>query len=221
MLGAEEKIKYAIELNPQAEEVHYLYSFFLVTRGRFDEAIAEAKLALELDPLSLRLHQHLGTTFYYARRYDEAIERYQQTLQLDSDNASVREVLGDAFEQKGLREEALGEWQRAMVLGGDEELATLLRDHNARAGFAAAMRAVAQKKLERVCQRREQGGYVPTIELVRAHVRMHDQEKAFAALAKACAERNVFALLLKSDPFYDGLRTDRRFAAILKRNGLQ
>ncbi|MBA3832081.1 MAG: winged helix-turn-helix domain-containing protein [Chthoniobacterales bacterium] len=61
--GAEKEIENAIELNPRGEEVHYLYSFFLITRGRFEQAIAEANLALELDPLLLRLHQHLGFTF--------------------------------------------------------------------------------------------------------------------------------------------------------------
>ncbi len=218
--GAEMGIKRAIELNPRGEEVHYLYSFFLITRGRFEEAITEAQLALELDPLSLRIHQHLGVTFYHARRYDEAIERYQQTLRLDSDIASLHEALGDAFEQKGLPEQAIGEWHKAMELSGDEELAELLRTHYERNGFAAALRAVAQKKLERLYLRQEQGTYVPTIEFVRAYLMMGDREKAFAALPKAAEERNVFALLLQSDPIYDPLREDPRFTDILKRNGL-
>lgn len=219
--GAEEKIKYAIELNPQVEEVHYLYSFFLVTRGRFDEAIAEAKLALELDPLSLRLHQHLGTTFYYARRYDEAIERYQQTLQLDPNHASVHETLGDALERREQYAEAISEWQKAMALGGDDELAVLLEGTYADAGFAEAIRAVTRIKLERLNERRAKGGYIPEMDYTRAYVRLDEKEQAWASLSRACAERNVFALLLKTDPFYDSLREDGRFTAMLKRHGLQ
>jgi tetratricopeptide (TPR) repeat protein len=61
----------------------YLYSFFLVAIGRFEEALPGAQRALELDPLSVRVHQHVGATFYYARRYDEAISRYKEALELD------------------------------------------------------------------------------------------------------------------------------------------
>ncbi len=99
-------------------------------------------------------------------------------------------------------------------------MAGLLCTHRAKSGFAAALRAVAQKKLERLRQRQAQGEYVPAMEFVRAYLRLDDPEKTFAALAKACAERNVFALLLKSDPAYDRLRKDRRFTTILERNGL-
>lgn len=217
---AENEIRQAIELNPQGEEVHYLYSFFLVTRGRFEEAIAEAERALELDPLLLRLHQHLGFTLYHARRYDEAIARFQQTLRLDADVAALHELLGDVFEQKDRSDEAIAEWEKAMRLGGDEELAERLRAAHARDGFAAAMRAVAGKKLERLRQRQAQGDYVPAIEFARAYLRLEDEEKTFAALARAGAEHNVFALLLKSDPLYDRLRKDDRFTAILGHNKL-
>jgi serine/threonine-protein kinase len=219
-VGAEKEIRTAMELNPRAEEVHYLYSFFLITRGRFEEAIAEAHRALELDPLLLRLHQHLGFTFYHARCYDEAIARFQQTLRLDADVAALHELLGDTLEQKGRYEEAVGEWIKALRLGGDDELAELLCAAYAKSGLAAATRALAGKKLERLRRRQAQGEYVPAIEFARVYLRLEDHEKTFAALDLAAAERNVFALLLKSDPFYDRLRKSRRFRAILTRNGL-
>lgn len=218
--GAEREIRHAIELNPAFEEVHYLYSFFLVAMGRFDEAIAEGRRALELDPLSVRITQHLGNSFYYARRYDEAIAQYQQALELDPNNASVHESLGDALERKELPGDAAPEWQRAMTLAGDDELAALLGRAYAKGGFARAVRAVAKKQLERLKERTGMGGYVPAIRYARAYVRLGDAEQAFQWLRKACDERNVFALLINSDPFYDNLRADARFAAILKRIGL-
>ena len=219
--GAEGEITRGIELNPTFEEAHYLYSFFLVAMGRFDEALAEARRALQLDPLSARIHQHLGTTFYYARNYDEAISQYEQTLELDPDNSSVHEALGDAFERKELRQEAIREWQKAMTLRADEELSTVLGSTYAKGGLAPAMRAVTQRKLERLNKRREIGNYVPAIDYVRAYVRLGDKKHALQALSAACEERNVFALLLNRDPFYDSLRQDARFPAILNRNGLQ
>lgn len=101
-VAAEQEISRALKLNPRFQEAHYLYSFFLSTRGRFDEGIAEAKLALELDPFSLRLNHHLGNSYYLARRFDEAIGQYQQAVELDTKNPSLHESLGDAYEQNGL-----------------------------------------------------------------------------------------------------------------------
>jgi DNA-binding winged helix-turn-helix (wHTH) protein/tetratricopeptide (TPR) repeat protein len=218
--GAERDIRHAIELNPKFDEVHYLYSFYLVAMGRFDEAIAEAKRALELDPLSLRITQHLGHSFYYARRYDEAIAQYQQALELDPNNASAHESLGEALERKELPGEAIAAWQRAMTLAGDNELAALLGSASAKSGFARAVRAVAKKKLERLNERTQKGGYVPAIQYARAYVRLGDKDHAFEWLGKACDERNVFALLIAIDPFYDRLRKDVRFTAIRKKVGL-
>jgi serine/threonine-protein kinase len=72
--GTEKEAKRSIELNPRFDEIHFMYSFFLVVMRRFDEAIAEGKLALACDPFSVRISQHLGSAFYNARRYDEAIQ---------------------------------------------------------------------------------------------------------------------------------------------------
>ncbi|MBV9126631.1 MAG: winged helix-turn-helix domain-containing protein, partial [Verrucomicrobia bacterium] len=165
--GAEDEIRYAVELNPNYTETHYLYSFFLVTRRRFDEAIAEAKFALELDPLSLRLHQHLGTSYYYAQRYDEAVKRFQRTLELDADADAVHAALGDTFEQSGLHDLAIAHWEKASRLHGDDALATLLVETYRQVGFSAAIRAVAQERLQQLNHRRANGSYLPEIEFTR------------------------------------------------------
>lgn len=217
---AEREIRRAIDLNPKFEEVHYLYSFYLIVMERFDEAIAEGKRALELDPFSLRISHHLGNTFYHARRYNEGIAQYQQALELAPNNASVHESLGDAFETMKLRREAITEWQTAMTLAGDNELTASLGKTYAKGGFARALHAVTQKKLDRLKGKTGKGDYVPAIDYARAYVRLGDKEEAFQWLGRASEERNVFALLIRSDPFYDSLREDPRFDPIIKRIGL-
>jgi DNA-binding winged helix-turn-helix (wHTH) protein/tetratricopeptide (TPR) repeat protein len=211
---AEKEIRRALALNPQFEEVHYLYSFYLIVTGRVKEAIEEGRRALELDPLSVRINQHLGNSYYQARQYNEAIVQYREALELDPQNASVHESLGDALEKNELPDEAVAEWQRAMILAGDNELAATVRSAQAK-GFAAAVGAVEQKKLERLGQKSERGEYVPAISYARAYLRLGDKKQAFQWLKAAGEERNVFALLLKSDPFYDSIREDPRFGAIL------
>ena len=217
-VAAEQEIRRALELNPRFQEIHYLYSFFLLTRGRFDEAIAEGRFALELDPFSLRLNHHFGNIYYLARRYDEAIGQYQQTVELDAKNPALHESLGDAFEQKGLYDEAVAEWQRTMELSSDTEGAALLGEcATPKMGLTKLVSAVAQKKLQRLNERLERGEYIAAIHFTRVYVRLGETEQAFAWLEKACEERNVFPLLLHADPCYDSLRPDPRFAALLRR----
>jgi hypothetical protein len=79
---------------------------------------------------------------------------------------------------------------------------------------------VTRERLARIEAASRQGGYVPAIEYVRAYVRLGDRERAFEWLTRAGAERNVSPLLVNSDPFYDSLRDDPRFAAFVRSTGL-
>src|SRR5581483_1860580 len=99
--ATEREARRAVELNPKFQEIHYLYSNYLLTKGQFDAAIGEAQKAVELDPLSVRVSNNLAFCYYLARRYDEAVAQFEQALELDEHNPMVHEGLADALEQKG------------------------------------------------------------------------------------------------------------------------
>jgi len=201
--AAESAAKRGIELNPQFDEMHYFYSFYLMVMGRFDEAFAECKRALACDPFSLRINHHFGSIFFYAGRYEEAILQYQQTIELDPRNALVHESLGDAYEWNGQPAEAMQAWQRAMVLIGDLEMAGILRDNSA---LDVAVRAMAKKTLERLRARVQSNEYVPAILFARAYVRLGDKDAARVWLGRASEERSVFALTIEREPLFRGMQ---------------
>jgi hypothetical protein len=87
----------------------------------------------------------------------------------------------------------------------------------AREGFSGAVRAIATKKLERLTHRKDNGDYIPTINFARAHLRAGDRVQALQYLKLACEERNVYSLMICSDPLYDPLRTEQRFMRLLQR----
>jgi DNA-binding winged helix-turn-helix (wHTH) protein/tetratricopeptide (TPR) repeat protein len=209
--GAESEAKRGIELNPQFDEIHYFYSFYLLVMGRFEEALAECRRALACDPFSIRINQHLGSTLYYASRYDEAIRQYQQTIELEPNNHSAHQFLGDAYEQNGMYSDAIEEWHRAMTLANDGELAAILKSGYAEPGFSNAVQAVALKTIERLNDRAQKGEYVPAIHFARAYVRLDEKDQAIRWLIQSCEERNVYALMIARDPLYNILRTDPRF----------
>ena len=215
--GAEQEAKRAIELNSGFDEIHYLYSFYLLALGRFDESISEANRALDCNPFSVRISQHLGQSLYCARRYDEAIRQFAKTLQLDSNCIDAYESFGDAYEGKGQYHEAVAHWNKAMILAGDEELSATLSSVYAKEGFSSAVRAVATKKLERLKHRKDNGDYIPAMNFARAHLRAGDRVQALQYLKLACEERNVYSLMIGSDPLYDPLRTEQRFIRLLQR----
>ena len=191
-----------------------------MAKGRFDEAISERRDALTLDPLSTRYITNLGEAYYFAKRYNEAIGQYRQALELDPKDALVHEWLGDAYQRVGDERGALAEWRTALTLRGDAAVAKRISEISATRGFAAAVRALAQSKLERCIRQKNRGEFVPAIDYARAYISLNQAEKAIEWLEKASRERNRFVFFLNTDPFYDPLRGDARFDAIAKSVGV-
>ena len=218
--AAEKNIERALELNPRFQEAHFIQSFFLLMRGRFDQAIAEARRAVELDPFSPRLLNHLGLSYYIARRFAEAINAFTQAVEFDPKNPLLHDVLGDAQLCAGLPAEAVNSWKTGLECVGAAEAAQLLSETFAKDGIERTLPLFAQMKLQNLKARRERGDYVPEIHFVRALVAVGDVEAAVARFAKACEERNVFPLLVHADPFYDNLRADQRVTDVLERSNL-
>jgi TolB-like protein/Tfp pilus assembly protein PilF len=218
--GAEQELQCALALNSNTAEVHSVYGLLHRLLLRFDEAIAAARRALKIDPLSVRFARNVGNILYHARRYDEAIDQYREALELDSRDVILHQDLADAYERAGAHDEAVLEWQKAIELAGDADGASMMGRVYATNGFAAAVETATRAKLERLDASAARGEFVPAMEYARSFVRLGDTDRAFAWLAKACDERNAFALYLNTDPLYDVLRADRRFAESLRGSGL-
>jgi adenylate cyclase len=213
--AAERYFHRGFELSPNFAEMHHHYALCLVLFGRNEEALAEAQRALELDPLSPRFNWNLARLLFFMRQYDRAIDQHRKTLELDPNDAMTHEWLGFAYEKKGMQKEAIAEWSRALTLSGEDPQASLLQRTYATAGFDAAVRALAQQKLERLNERTGRGQYVAAVEFVIAYLRLDDKEQAFAWLAKAADERNRLAFEIKVNPIFDPLRSDPRFERLM------
>jgi tetratricopeptide (TPR) repeat protein len=218
--AAERYFRRGIELDPNFTEIHNHYALCLYLFGRNEEALAEVQRAVELEPLSLRFNLSRAGILFSLRQYDRAIDQLRKTLELEPNFALAHEWLGDAYEQKGMHSEAIAEWGKALTLSGEGELASTLERSYAASGFEMAVRALAQKKLERLNEKTGRGDYVPAIEYVTVYTRLGEKEQAFAWLTKAVEERNRFALKIKVEPIFDSLRSDPRFAELMRRIGL-
>ncbi len=212
--GVEREYKRAIEVNPSYASVHQWYGIYLSNKGQFDEALAEMKRAQELEPLSLNINNNLAYQFSFKRQYDEAIQQFRKTLELDPNFARAHTGLGRVYVQEGRFEEAIAELQKAVSLSGQPEpvLKAVLGHTYAISGKRDEARKVLDEMVE-LSKRR----YVSAYAIAMVYAGLGEKEQAFASLEKAYGERAGRLQYLRADREWDSLRSDSRFADLLRR----
>ncbi len=217
--GGEKEFQRAIELNPAYAIAHFWHALALMSLGRSEEAVAEQKRALQLDPLSLIINRVLGVLFYDARHYDQAIKQTQLTLEMDPNFAMVNWTLCQAYLQKSMYKQGIAECEKDLAISPRHPYAISGLGY----AYAVAGRsAEAQKVLDQLNAISKEK-YVPAVSRVGVYVGLGEKEKAFEWLGKAYEDRSIgstFAMI-KMDPIFDPLRSDPRFADLLRRMNLQ
>lgn len=214
--GGETEFNRAIELNPNDANAHHLHAALgFRLRGKLEEAIAEDKRALELDPLSVVINWSLGMNYFQARRYDQAIEQERKTLDLDPNFFLAHDTIGASDVEKSMYKEGIAELDKALAVTPGNVLGLMSLG---RAYALAGRRADAEKVLDQLNEfsKRE---YVPAITRVTVYAALGEKDKAFEWLEKGYDER--FLIHIKTEPAFDPLRSDPRFADLLRRMNLQ
>jgi len=217
--GAEHSFRRGIELNPGNAELHRFYAEFCRSQGRWDDAITELKSALELDPLSLAINKSLGVAYYWSKRYDQALEQLQKTLELDSEFADAHDSIADVYTRKGMYKEAIDETALYLKLSGDESGSVDLTREFEKSGYARAIEYLYEKQLE-ILKANSEEGYISPMFFVFTYTHLNQKDEAFHWLEEAYKERTPWLVFLKTDPQFDGLRSDPRFTALMKKVGL-
>jgi TolB-like protein/DNA-binding winged helix-turn-helix (wHTH) protein len=216
--GAEKEYKRAIEINPRSSEAHFAYAEYLDSvEGGLDsvgdtaDAKKERELAQALDPardFSANAGQQRS-----GRTVDE--ERHALEEMSPTDPFALA-VMGKDYAIAGRFKEAVEMYERCLILYGWTDMAELMKHADARRGprFALEewMRAGEAYEAKR--------GGVSVVPMAFTYASLGNKDRAFAWLDKAVAQRNWMIIYLKKDNVWDPLRTDPRFAALLKRVGL-
>ena len=209
-VGAEREIKRALELNPSYATAHQRYAFHLVCMGRPREAVAAIERARQLDPLSPRINSNVGLFRFFARDYEGAAEAYRKAMDLDP--GSAFSGLAYVYSAQGRHAEATAAADEGVKLS---PLRGLL---NQASVYAAAGRK--EEARAQLARREASTSYVEPTVLALAYTALGEKERALAVLEKGFAERSLFAFGLKGNPGFDPLRSDPRFADLLRRMGL-
>jgi serine/threonine protein kinase/Flp pilus assembly protein TadD len=210
---AEREFKLAIELLPNDSFAPALYAEMLSLQGRHDEAIAQASRARELDPISGVNDLQYSRAFLYARQYQKAVAAFQQSLEVNPKFWPLNLFLGATYELQGLYPQALQELRKAQ---GPTEEATSAIGHV----YAISGNKIEANRILDALLARAKSRYLPASYIARVYVGLGDKEKAFAWLEKAYAARDSQLEFLGVEQFYDPLRSDPRFADLLRRVNL-
>jgi TolB-like protein/tRNA A-37 threonylcarbamoyl transferase component Bud32 len=214
--SAEREFRRAILLNPKYPVAHAWYSAYLAAMGREKEAIAEGRRAQELDPLSLITNAALARPFYNARRYDEAIIQSRKTLEIDPHFARAHYWLGLAYEQKSMFDQAIAAFQEAISNSDSVPIYVAAAGHAYAAWGRRAKALSVLAGLEELSRRR----YVSAYDIATIHIGLGDTALALQWLERAYHERSDGLVHLGVDPRWDGMRSNQRFAHLVRRVGL-
>jgi eukaryotic-like serine/threonine-protein kinase len=213
--AAETEFTRAIESNPNYAEAHHQYGWLLAYLGRNAEARKEMERAQQLDPLSLVIGTDLNVPYYLAREYDRSIEQSRKVLAFDPSFFLAHYTVGWASIQKRDYTTAVTELQKARSIEDKPWIIGTLGYAYAASGDTVRARAVL-KELSQLAEHRQ----VNTFWLAMTHMALGERDQTFQLLDRCYEERSPWLAWLKVDPALDPLRSDPRFADLLRRMGL-
>jgi TolB-like protein/Tfp pilus assembly protein PilF len=206
---AEAEIQKGLALDPSSPYAHQVASWLNMEMGRIQEAVTEGRKAVELDPLSSFYNSMLGYTYYYQRDYNHAIEQQNKTLEIDPNHAGAIWCIAQAYEQMGNYKQAVEQSAKFEQLRGNDSRAKNFREIFEKSGHAGILREYA--KISEAA-----GDHYGA---ATSYAMLGEKDAAFAALEQAAAAGNHIDTL-KLDPALDNIRSDPRYADLLRRIGL-
>jgi serine/threonine protein kinase/tetratricopeptide (TPR) repeat protein len=206
---AKASIEKALALDPNSALAHDIACVFAYEMGRSSEAIAECRKAVELDPLSPLLNYDLASAYYLAREYDQSLQQARRILEIDPRYSEAIKTIGYVYEVTGNYKGAIDQWVKNEQVLGNEQRAQELRRVFEKTGYQGYLRKDAKDK-------EAEGNYY---DAACDYALLGARDNALVALERAvdAGEQIDF---LKLDPDLDNVRSDPRYADLLRRIGL-
>lgn len=213
---AEAEYRSALDLNPNNAGALAELASWLVCQGRSDEAVSAMERAQALDPVAVS-GDSVSRILFFAHRYSEAIRESRSSLALHPDDPYILTGLGFALIANNRPSDAIPVLEKAMALSHGSPFTSGIL---VRAYAHAGRRAEALRLLDELKARRR-NGYVPAAAFVNAYLGLGDNEQAFYWLEQAYREKSNILQFVKVHPYFDPIRSDPRFADLVRRVGLE
>jgi TolB-like protein/DNA-binding winged helix-turn-helix (wHTH) protein/tetratricopeptide (TPR) repeat protein len=212
-----ESLRRALELNPNLATAHLRYAWCLTSYGQLNDAVREMKRAQELDPLSATNSTALGILLTFTGEFNDALAYCARAAELEPTNYLVRCNLASTYGLNGMFQQAIDQYRMAGELNlerkGDTlaSIATVLT--------SAGRKSEADSMMPEILELATTGKTDPYNIAILCAAR-GDKEEGFKWLAKALASRQTMSGVVRYDPLLEPLRSDSRFAELLRRHNM-
>ena len=204
----------AMKLNPEEPLVLTMYSLYLSTCGRHDDAVTLALKARKLDPLSPFVGVGVGWAYHFAGRHDAVIREMTDLLSVHPTMAEAGNLLASSFLDVGRHDEALGIMARQPCWNLTFD-ADAMRKALTSGGAAAMYR-------EQLDQMYRMPGLPPSLGFLFAiiHTKLGEIDRALDHLERMVDTHSGGVVFLGFDPCLSRLRGNPRYDALVARTGI-
>jgi serine/threonine-protein kinase len=217
LAGGLRSLRKAIELNPGLAVAHDRLGRVLYALERHPEAIAAVNKAVSLDPLSMFIRTSAGDAHYYAREYEKSVMHYRMALELDPRFDGAHTDLARSLEALGKFDEARAEYEEGRRLSGGVAGPSFGLAHlEAASGNTTEARRILAELTDARSRR-----VVSAWGIAAVHASLGDADEAFRWFEIAIEERAAGMILLRVHPRLDPIRSDPRYAPLVRRVGLE
>ena len=213
---SEVEFRRAFELNPNYAFAHDQFGLGLAFQGRLDESIAESRRAAELDPLAPQVPIDAIFAFAWQGNHQAAREHATRAADLDPTFFFPSWAYGWIDIQAGKVKDAVPQLQKAKAMGSPTFVSAWL----AYAYGASGDRARALTELEDLKKASLRGSATP-FNLALVSLGLGDHARAVSYLEQAHASDSQWLGWLGLDRAFDPLRSEPRFAALVRKLGLE
>jgi len=213
---AERELKLAIELNPNDPQSHDRYAMYFTAMGKMAEAIAKSDKALELDPLSTPLLLLRGLYLLRAGLLEKAKGQFQKALELEPNFADAHWLLGHALILDSRSDKGITEIQKALDLSHNNVVILAGLGW----GYAVSGRKKEALKVLEELNKRAKQEYIRPFLFAKIYSALGEKDQAFEWLNKAYYDHDVSLVMILTDESIENLRSDPRYARLLKKMGL-
>jgi len=196
---AETEFRRTLELNPNNAAAHYFYAIgYLAPENRIDQALEQYRIALSLDPLSSIVNTNYALMLVQARRYPEALAQFQKVLARDPNFPPAHYKLSQLYAATGRFAEAVRELRQTFA-----KPISVREDAKGYRDLAMTLEGSDRSALEAI-----------------ASALCGERDQAFQYMEKAYSDGDDELLTAIRSPALDPLRSDPRYADLMRRLGL-